>query len=198
MGSVAQAQHGPSWLDHALDKIKPQPAPPRSPPPPPVDRTNWEHSVDAHKVKTLTVHDVGLIVFNETRSFTDRDNANDSLLAARNKISHAIMNGDEQLGRKRPVTAPALEPSQKALENPTVRAAYEASLRAAREAYLDPTDPTHGAIHFKFLPNADRSNQKFGTGAKLPLKTQSGPFNNSFQKNDVHSREVYVDTYAPG
>ena len=186
-----------SWQERVLDRIKPQPGPPLAPTPPAADKTQWEHSVDQHKINTLTVHDVGLIVFNETRSFTDRDNANDSLVAARSKISRAIMNGDEQLGRKRPVTAPALEPSQKTLQDPRVKTAYESSLKAAREAYLDPTDPTHGATHFKFLPNSSRADQKFGTPGKLPLKTQSGPFNNSFVKHDVHSHEVYINTYAP-
>ena len=198
MASNRQTQHEPSWLDRALDKIKPVPEPPRAPSPPAVDRTQWEHSVDAHKVNTLTVHDVGLIVFNETRSFTDRDNANDSLILARKKISHAIMNGDEQLGRERPVTAPTVEPSQRALKDPKVRAAYDPSVKAAREAYLDATDPTHGATHFKFLRNADRSDQKFGSPTRLPLQTQSGPFNNSYLKHDVHSHEVYINTYAPG
>jgi hypothetical protein len=57
-----------SWLDRVIDRIKPQPSTPGSPAPPPLDQTQWERSVDAHKVNTLTVHDVGLIVFGETQS----------------------------------------------------------------------------------------------------------------------------------
>jgi hypothetical protein len=115
--------HGRSWVDRVLDKIKPQPGPPHTPAPPPVDRTQWEHSVDTHKVNTLTVHDVGLIVFNETRSFTDRDSANDSIAGAREKLAHTIMNADSQLGRHRPRTAPPHEPSAKALQNRDTRQA---------------------------------------------------------------------------
>ena len=194
---ASNTQQG-SWLDRALDKIKPQPEAPRSPSPPPVERTNWEHSVDQHKVNTLTVRDIGLIVFNETRSFTDRDNANDSLSTAREKLAHTIMNADLKLGKARPSTAPPHQPSAKALENSGTRQAYNSSLAAAREAYLSASDPTQGATNFKFLTNADRSNVKYkhGTPEGLPISTQSGPFYNSFQGHDVHSDQVYINTYG--
>jgi hypothetical protein len=198
MASNAQTQRGTSWVYRALDKIKPPPAPPHSPSPPPVDRTNWEHSVEAHKINTLTVHHVGLIVFNETRSFTNSDKANDNIGAARENVAHAIMNGDQQLGRHRPATAHPIEPSAKAFKDPKTLAAYESSLRAAREAYLSGTDPTHGATHFKFMTSADRSAQRFNrdSSQKLPVKTQSGPFDNSYLKGGVPSRYVYINTYA--
>lgn len=198
MPGNAQAQHGTSRLDHALDKIKPQPAPPRSPTPPPVDRSNWEHSVDSHKINTLTARDVGLIVFDETRSFTDRDNANDSLSAAREKLAHTVMNADLKFGKSRPSAAPPHQPSAKALENSDTRQAYNSSLVAAREAHLSGGDPTQGATNFKFLTNADRSNVRYkhGTPEGLPIRTQSGPFHNSFQGHDVHSERVYIDTYG--
>jgi hypothetical protein len=186
-----------AWLDRVVDRIKPQPPTPKSPAPPPVDQAEWERSVDAHKVNTLIIHDVGLIVFNETQPFTNGDNANDTIDGAREKVSHAIMNGDRHLGRNRPITAHPIEPSAHALKDPRTSAAYDSSLKAAREAYLGPSDPTHGAKHFKFLPDADRSDQKFGSPRKLPLKTQSGPFNNSYLKGDVRSRQVCVNTYAP-
>jgi len=188
---------GESVLDRVIARIKPQPAPPGSPAPPPVDRTQWEKSVEAHKVNTLTVRDVGLIVFNETQSYTDSDKANDTIDGGREKIAHAVINGDAQLGRKRPVTAGPIEPSAKALKDPRTRAAYDSSLKAAREAYLSPTDPTNGATHFQFLSNADRSNMKFKRGAPqgLPLQTQSGPFTNSYVGNHVKSHQVYVNTY---
>jgi hypothetical protein len=149
-------------------------------------------------VNTLTVKQVGLIVFNETQSFTDGDKANDTIGGGREKVAHAVINGDTQLGRKRPVTAHPIEPSAKALKDPRTRQAYESSLAAAREAYLSPQDPTHSAIHFQFLTNADRSNMKFrnGTPEGVPLKTQSGLFNNSYLKNHVKSRQVYVNTYG--
>lgn len=155
MAGSVPAEHGPSWLERALDKIKPQPAPPRSPSPPPVDRTNWEHSVEAHKVNKLTVHDVGLIVFQETHSHSDGGAANESLSSAREKLAHALMNADNKYGGKREHlahSAPAIEPSASTLENPRSRAAYQSSLAAAYNAYLGLDDPTHGATHFIFDP----------------------------------------------
>src|SRR4029077_1060134 len=150
-----------SWSDRALDRIKPQPPAPARPAPPPVDQSAWEKSVEAHKVNILTVRDVGRSVLSETQSFTNSDSANDTIDAAREKVAHTIMNGDQQLGRHRPATAHPVEPSAKALKDPKTRAAYESSLRAGREAYLSGTDPTHGATHFKFMTTADRSDQKF-------------------------------------
>ena len=186
---------GMSWQERVLDRIKPQPAPPHAPTPPPVDRTNWEHSVDVHRVKTLTVHDVGLIVFQEMKSHADSDRANESLSSAREKVAHAVINADNKYGRKRERlagTAPAVEPTAREWQNPHNRAAHDSSIEAARNAYLRLDDPTHGATHFRFRPTPDRSNFTFqgGTREGLPLKTQSGPFVNSFLKGDVHSRQV--------
>jgi hypothetical protein len=194
-----QTSQGESWSNRALDRIKPQPPAPARPAPPPVNASAWEKSVEAHKVNTLTVRDVGRIVFNETQSFTNHDNANDTIDAAREKVAHAIMNGDQQLGRHRPATAHPIEPSVKALKDPKTKAAYESSLRAAREAYLSGVDPTHGATHFKFMTTADRSEQKFNhnSSKRNALKTQSGPFTNSYLKGGVASHHVYVNTYAP-
>ena len=196
----ASGARSESWLDRAVDRIAPQPSAPESPKPPAMDQTQWDHSVDAHKVNKLTVKEVGLIVFNKTQSFTDSDKANDTLGGGREKVAHAVINGDATLGRKRPVTVPAIEPSAKALKDPRTRRAYDSSLAVAREAYLSPTDPTHGATHFQFLPTADRSNFKPRHSSKpgLPIRTQSGPFENSYLGNDVHSHSVYINTYAPG
>jgi len=184
-----------------VDRIKPQPPSPKSPAPPPVDQAQWGRSVDAHKVNTLTIHDVGLIVFGETQSYTDSDKANDTIGGAREKVAHAVINGDSRFGRKRPTTALAIEPTANAMKEPRTRAAYDSSLAAAREAYLSPTDPTHGAIHLNMRPSADRSNFKAGnpkaTGYKI--KTQSGPFNNSFPthgKGGLPARGIYINTYG--
>ena len=190
-----------SWLDRVIDRFKPQPPPPNTPTAPPVDRTAWEQSVDEHKVNKLTVHDVGLIVFNEMQSFADSDSANSSIGAAREQIAHAVMNADLKFGDKRDQlasTAPPIEPSAKGLEDPRTKAAYDRSLAAARNAYLKLDDPTQGATNFQFLPTPDKSNMKSsgGTTEGLPLRTQSGPFNNSYQGNDVHSNQVYVNTYG--
>jgi hypothetical protein len=182
-----------SWLNRVIDRIKPQPPLPKNTEPPPVDRTQWEKSVDAHKVNKLTVKDVGLIVFGEMQSYTDSDNSNDSLASAREKIAHTVINADDKFGAKRVHLAPTaspIEPSSARLQDPRTREAYGLSLTAARNAYLSLNDATHGATNFRFRPDPDRSNMKFrhGTPEGLPLKTQSGPFNNSYTKHDVRSR----------
>jgi hypothetical protein len=191
-----------SWLDRVADRIKPQPSAPGSPAPPPVDQTQWERSVDAHRVNTLTIHDVGLIVFNETQSVMHDEKANDTVGGAREKVAHVVINGDSQFGRARPKTAPPIEPSAKAMKDPRTRAAYDSSLRAAREAYLSPTDATHGATYLNLRPSADRSNFKPGgpRGPEYRIRTQSGPFKNSFPtpgKKGLPSRGIYVNTYGP-
>ena len=91
-----------------------------------------------------------------------------------------------------------IEPSAKALKDPRTRLAYESSMAAAREAYLRSNAPTSGATHMKFLPDATRASQQFqhGSSQRIPLKTQSGAFNNSYLKGDVHSHQVYVNTYG--
>jgi hypothetical protein len=58
-------------------------------------------------------------------------------------MAHVIMNGDQKWGSSRmrnAKTASPIEPTQQALGNPTVRAAYDSSMKAAREAYLSGTD----------------------------------------------------------
>lgn len=202
MATTNRKGKGESWVNRAIDHFKPQPPAPKSPAAPPVDQTAWEHSVNAHKVNTLTVHDVGLIVFNETQSVMPNDKANDTVDGARKKVAHAVINGDSQLGKKRPETALAVEPAANAMRDPRTRAAYESSLKAARVAYLDPTDPTHGATHLNLRRNADRSNFESG-GPHDPgfrIRTQSGPFDNSYPtpgKRGLPSTGIYVNTYGP-
>jgi hypothetical protein len=160
---INNGQRG-SWLDRVLDKISPQAPPPPPPSPPPVDQTAWGESVDSHKVNELTVHDIGLIVFGETQSYANSDSANDTLSSAREKIAHAIMNADNKWGDRRNQmarTASPIEPSAKEVQNEGVRQAYQASLKAAREAYLSPTDPTNGATNLNFRTSPDPSNLKF-------------------------------------
>src|ERR1700682_6489660 len=140
-----------SWVDSVVDRIKPQPSAPERPATPPVDQTQWERSVDVHKVNTLTVHDIGLIVFNEMQSYNDNDSANESLRLAPQKIDPTVINADTQFGVKRDRLAPTaspIEPSAKALRDPHTREVYQSSLSAARNAYLSGDDPTHGATNF--------------------------------------------------
>ncbi len=76
--------------------------------------------------------------------------AQPSTLRAPLQPAHAIINGDRKLEYARPRTAGAIEPSDEELRNPAIRAAYESSMRAARRAYLSPTDPTNGAEHLRY------------------------------------------------
>lgn len=184
-----------SLMDRVLDRIRPQPSAPTRPSPPPVDQAAWLKSVDSHKVKTLTVHDVGLIVFNETHSIPDSPDANDTIAGMRKKVAHTAINADNEFGAKRgqlASTASPIEPSARELRNPSTKAAYDTSLMAARNAFLSANDPTQGATHFNMRRNSDRSNFE---GYKI--KTQSGPFNNSYPTKQLPSRGIYVNTYGP-
>lgn len=186
-----------SWLDRAADMLKQQAGPPPKPAAPPVNQKEWHQSVEEkHVVPDLTVHDVGLSVFGETRSFRDRPGSNEPIGVARQKIAHAIINGQElahQTGKEPPTVHPPVEPPKQALRNPDVRAAYESSLRAAREAYLSGHDPTNGATHLNSRPTPDRSKWK----GRLPISTQSGPYDNSSVKGDVKTHTIWLNTYFP-
>ena len=110
------------------------------------------------------------------------------------------MNAEEKWGGNRDQhasTAPPIEPSDKALENPQVRAAYDSSMKAAREAYLSGTDPTHGAVYAIQLRSRDRSNYVFGKQKPegVPLSTQSGPYDNSYPNHRVPSISAWLNTY---
>jgi hypothetical protein len=75
-----------SWLDRAVDTFKQQPGPPPKPATPPVHEGEWHKSVEQkHIVPDLTVHDVGLSVFGETRSLRDRPGSNEPIGVARQK-----------------------------------------------------------------------------------------------------------------
>src|SRR6266704_3628962 len=181
----------PSWLDRAVDILKPQPGPPPKPPAPPVDQGAWRESVEqTHVAPGLTVRDVGLSVFGETRSLHDRPGSNEAIDTARQKVAHAIINDAElshRTGKPRSAVHAAVEPQKKALRNPEEHTAYESSLRAAREAYLSGHDPTNGATHFNMRPRPDRSNWKFpnGTPEGITVSTQSGPYDNSFPNRNA-------------
>src|SRR5216683_8311800 len=82
-----------SWLDRAVDILKPQPGAPPKPAAPPVDQSAWQQSVEqTHVVPGLTVRDVGLSVFGETRSLHDRQGSSEPIGAARQRVAHAIIN----------------------------------------------------------------------------------------------------------
>jgi hypothetical protein len=194
-----------SWWDQLINGLTQKRLPPTpTPQPPPVNQVAWEKSVEQAKISDSlgSVHDLGLIIFDETQSYSDRPDSNEPLDVAREKLGYAIMNADQKWGAARmhnASTALPIEPSQKALSNPAVRTAYNSSMRAAREAYLSGSDPTNGAVFSIQKPTADRSNQKFprGTPEGVPISTQSGPYNNTYTKGQVPSRAAWLNTYWP-
>jgi hypothetical protein len=190
-----------SRLDRAIDVFKPQPAPPSKPAAPSAKGNRaWEESVGQHHVVPgLTVHDVGLSVYGETRSLHNRHGSNESIGAARQKVAHVVINGAEaahRRGEKPPKVHGPIEPPD--LSNPEEHAAYESSLRAAREAYLNGHDPTRGATHFSIEGTPSRANKiyKRGTREGVPIRTQSGPYYNSYLGRDVKSHKAWVNTYG--
>jgi hypothetical protein len=182
------------------DKL-PVPLPPQ---PPGVDQSAWDKNVEQTQISPSlgTVHDLGLIVFGETESYSDRPDSNEPIETAREEMAHSIINADEKWGFDRPryaSTHGAIEPSDSALQNPTVRAAYDSSMKAAREAFLSGTDPTNGAVHAIQLKDKSRANYVFpGRGARpegVPISTQSGPYNNSYTGGKMPSRIAWLNTY---
>ena len=189
-----------SWWDHMIDRLEGKiSAPPTQPLPPKVNEEALQKSVDNSRVNDLTVHQIGLILFNETQSLSDHPDSNESLDNTREKLAHVIINGDLKYGPRRPSTAGAIEPSPQTLANPTTQTAYNSSMSAARRAYLSPSDPTGGAVHFDFHTG---KTPYFGSGNSgnpgPPLKTQSGPFKNSYPKGKLNGPVAYANTYGPG
>jgi hypothetical protein len=192
-----------SWWDELINGLsQKQAAPP--PQPPPVNQAAWEKSVEQAKISDSlgTVHDLGLRIFGETQSFLDRPDSNEPLDTAREKMAWTIINGDKKWGADRQKwasTALPIEPSAQALHDPAVRAAYQSSMKAAREAFLGWSDSTNGAVFLNQRPTADRSNRKFPGGLPegVPLSTQSGPYDNSYTKGKVKSGAVWLNTYWP-
>ena len=191
-----------SWWDRLIAGLsQKQVPPPPSPPPPKVDENAWAKSVERARISNqLRVHDLGLIVFNETQSYKDWPDANEPIVVARQKLAHAVINADQKWDADRMTwakTARPIEPSENALRNPTVRAVYDSSMKAAREAYLSGDDPTNGAVFAIQMTDPGRSNYKFEGGRPqgVPISTQSGPYNNSFPNKRVPSRTAWLNTY---
>jgi hypothetical protein len=193
-----RAQNDTSWWDRLIAGLsRKEVPPPPTPRPPGVDQTAWARNVERVRISPdITVHDVGLSVFGETRSLSDISESNELIDAARENAAHVILNGIALRGSKHPSVRPPIEPSAETLRNPAERAAYESSMRAAREAYLSGTDPTQGAIYLLLPVTPDRSDRKFPNGT-APLRTQSGPYRNSFPNKDVSSNRAWINTYGP-
>lgn len=191
-----------SWWDRLIAGLsRTQVPPPPRPTPPKVDESAWAKNVERARISPpLNVHDLGLIVFGETQSYSDRPDSNQPIGMARQRLAHTVMNADEKWGAQRiryAKTHGPVEPSENALRNPAVRAAYDSSMNAAREAYLSGTDPTNGAVFAIQKPSAERSNHKFPGGRPegVPISTQSGPYNNSYTGGQMESRTTWLNTY---
>jgi hypothetical protein len=73
-----------SWWDDLIAGLtQKQVPPPPAPQPPPANQDALERSVDQSRNRTLTNHDVGLIVFQETKSFTNTPDSNRPIDVAR-------------------------------------------------------------------------------------------------------------------
>jgi hypothetical protein len=193
-----------SWWDDLIggsaQKQQDQVPPPPTPQPPPVDQSAWEKSVEQHEVPDGTIHDVGLRIFQESKSYSDRLDSNEPIDAAREKMGWSILNGYDKWGadrQKHASTALPIEPSAEELRDPATLAAYQSSMKAAREAYLGWKDPTNGAVFFMQYTTPERSNHVFKNGRPqgVPISTQSGPYNNSYTRGQVPSRTVWLNTY---
>src|SRR5712692_945459 len=115
------------WLDRAVDILKPQPGAPPKPAAPPVDQTAWRGSVEqTHVVPGLTVRNVGLSVFGETRSLRDRPGSNEPIATTRQKVAHAMIKDAElshRTGKPRNTVHLPVEPTSKELKNHDEQAA---------------------------------------------------------------------------
>ena len=190
-----------SFWDSVLDHIVRQPPPPAEPSAPTIDEGAWAKSVDQARISDhLTVHDLGLIVFNESQSYSDRPDSNEPIDGAREKMANSVINADRKFGQDRQQkasTALPIEPSANVLRDPGVRAAYDSSMKAAREAYLTGTDPTNGAVYLNQRGDASRGNRIMSSKKPegVPLSTQSGPYDNSYTKGKVTSGTAWLNTY---
>jgi hypothetical protein len=142
---------------------------------------------DGHK-GSLSDKQVTNIVFNETRSLSG-----DSVQTARVDVAQTVINGEERLGSKRPVTA-----SSHAHVPKSERGAYSASQSAVALARAERSigfDPTNGSVHFNLRSNDSISPFPISPFQGHALETQAGPLNNSFPTPDLPATGIYVDTY---
>ncbi|MFO0752293.1 MAG: RHS repeat-associated core domain-containing protein [Thermodesulfovibrionales bacterium] len=133
----------------------------------------------------LTNAQVANIIFNETRSFSG-----DRVFEARLNIAHAIINGDNALGDRRPVTAPttATVPQSEQATYQQIQFAVELARFQQTEGGID---PTNGAMNFNFRNN-DSTSPFYG----LPVQTHVGPLNNSYTGGGLNSTGVWANTYG--
>ena len=131
----------------------------------------------------MTDRQVTAVVFNETRSLSGAASAQ-----ARSDVANAVINGDESLGTRRPITAPDTA-NVPAGERQTYIDSQQAVMNARSQRELG-YDPTAGAIHFNLRPND--STRDF---QRHELRTQAGPLNNSYPTDTLPATDIYVNTY---
>lgn len=126
------------------------------------------------------------IVFNELRSI-DGDGVEEAL----RDVANAVINGDNESfdeGHPRPDTAKdtAKVPDVEADRYQDSKSATD----AARKDHKNGTDPTKGAVHFNLRNGKSRKDFQ---GHKI--RTQRGPFTNSFPTPELKGKNIYVNTY---
>ena len=149
--------------------------------------STYGDSDDDERKGILTGEQVGNIVFNETRSLYGKG-IND----AREAIAHSIINADESYGEERSVYAKTAPTSANVPQ--AERGTYEACQKAAGKAadeHARGEDTTKGATNFNM--RNDPSKEPFWG---MPVKTQHGPFNNSYTMGTLNPKGVYVNTYG--
>ena len=153
---------------------------------------------ESSAVNRLTVGDIAGILYNETASLGNSGKQNDSIDAARTNVAGAIINADIEYGDRRDRIAGTAPSTVSKADMRTE--AYKSSLAAAKAAYADWKAGkvlAGGATHFNLRPNPSTGNfRPNGTMASgFPLKTQSGPYNNSYPTPALPARSIYVNTY---
>lgn len=131
----------------------------------------------------LTDSEIANIIFNETRSLSG-----DGIDEARKFIAHSIINAQVSTG-KRPKTGPTVAhvPPQ---EN-DVCTLCQTAVFVAREDRKSAVDPTNGATNFNF-----RKNNWQGDFYGFKIRTQKGPFANSYPSVDLPASNIYANTYG--
>jgi hypothetical protein len=127
---------------------------------------------------------VGNIVFNETRSLSGP-----GIDEARVAIAHAVRNGEDAQGDKRPRTAPPDVGPIPSTESPTYAASQQAAIQADGDR-KEGIDPSKGATHFQ-LTIGPSTDPFYGAHIR-----SYGPFNNAYPHGSLNSRtNIYINTY---
>jgi hypothetical protein len=127
---------------------------------------------------------VGNIVFNETRSLSGP-----GIDEARVAIAHAVRNGEDAQGDKRPRTAPPDVGPIPSTESPTYAASQQAAIQADGDR-KEGIDPSKGATHFQ-LTIGPSTDPFYGAHIR-----SYRPFNNAYPHGSLNSRtNIYINTY---